>query len=94
MRLPDEQAAGWMIARSTAELIQRRRIEPREGALRLWGLWTCCGESGEFLVQMLQLHDEREQSIGNTRRLTVEQSIVALASSVVDEAEIHIAAAR
>jgi hypothetical protein len=84
--IPALDAAGWVMAGWTAELIIDGALNPADGALRLWSLWWTCGEPGE-LSWMLQLHDAWESSVG-TERAAIEREIVAYAPEVLAAAQL------
>ncbi|MEW6476782.1 MAG: hypothetical protein AB1679_31385 [Actinomycetota bacterium] len=79
--------AGWVLAGWTAELIIDGALNPADGALRLWGLWRTCGEPGDELTWMLQLHDAWESSVG-ADRIAIEREIVAYAPEVLAAAQL------
>lgn len=85
LRVPSRDAAGWTLARDVATAIVDGVIPPARGALRLWSLSGECGNPG-VLVDMLQLHDAWEESVGSDRT-AVEAEIVALAPDVIAAAD-------
>jgi hypothetical protein len=89
---PSSEAAGWTFARWIAARIVGRVIPPGEGALRLWNLSREWGDPAE-LVEMLQLHDDWESSVGPDRA-SVEVEILGFAPEVVTSADRHLAAQR
>jgi hypothetical protein len=89
---PSREAAGWTVARWIAASIVGRVIPPGVGALRLWNLSSECGDPAE-LVEMLQLHDEWESSVGPDRA-AVEVEILGFAPEVIAAADRHLAAQR
>lgn len=91
VELPSRSGAGWTVARFIAEAMIAGAIDPPTGALRLWSLWRICGEPGDELTWMLQLHDAWEQAVGE-RRAAIERKMVEYAPAVVAAAETHGAA--
>ena len=87
VRVPGPGEAGWIMAGWIAELMIDGAFAPAEGALRLWGLWQGCGQPGDELTRMLQLHDAWESSVGVERR-TIEEEMVAYASEVLAAAQL------
>jgi hypothetical protein len=82
---PSRETAGWTLARPIATALVEGEIPPGTGAHRLWSLSRDCGDPGE-LVEMLQLHDEWESSVGSDRA-AIEAEIVAFAPEVIAAAD-------
>ena len=78
--------AGWVKARSIADLMLAGAIEPAAGANQLWQLWRSCGAPGDELTWMLQLRDAWESSVGNAR-LEIEREMLAFAPTVIEGAD-------
>jgi hypothetical protein len=89
---PSRETAGWTLARPIATALVEGEIPPGTGAHRLWSLSRDCGHPGE-LLEMLQLHDEWESSVGSDRA-AIEAEIVVFAPEVVTAADRHLAAER
>jgi hypothetical protein len=89
---PSRETAGWTLALPIATALVEGEIPPGTGAHRLWSLSRDCGHPGE-LLEMLQLHDEWESSVGSDRA-AIEAEIVAFAPEVVAAAGRHLAAER
>ncbi len=87
VRIPAPGEAGWVIAGWTAELMIDGALNPADGALRLWRLWRSCGQTGDELTGMLQLHDAWESSVG-AERTAIEREMVAYASEVLAAAKL------
>jgi hypothetical protein len=85
LQVPSREAAGWTVARWIATAIVDRVMPPAEGALRLWNVSGECGHPSE-LVEMLQLHDKWESSVGSDRT-AVEDEILAFAPEVIAAAD-------
>ena len=86
---PSMEEAGWLKARSIAELMLSGTIPPVRGASQLWGLWGACGEPGDELTEMLQLRDAWESSVG-PQRADAEREILAYAPAIIAAADQHL----
>ncbi len=90
--VPSISEAGWQRARDIATTIIAGIVPPGEGAARLWPLWEeCGGVPGSDPLDMLQLFEEWEGSVGDARR-RAEERIVASARSVIADADRALAA--
>ena len=89
LRLPSVEAAGWILARWLASEMIDGVIPPAEGAGRLWGLSPELGYDNE-LVDMLQLHDAWEASVG-AERAAAEAKMLNCATEVVAAADRYLA---
>lgn len=87
IRIPGPGEAGWVTAGWIAEQIIDGALKPADGALRLWRLWETCGQPGDELTWMLQLHDAWEGSVG-VERTAIEREMVAYASEVLAAAQL------
>lgn len=83
--VPSRDSAAWTTARWIATAIVDGVIAPGEGARRLWSLSGECGHPGE-LVEMLQLEEAWEESVGSDRE-AAEAAIVAFAPEVIAAAD-------
>lgn len=86
--LPSKSEAGWAMAGFLAEAMIDGEIDPAAGADAIWQQWEICGEPGDELIGMLQLHDVWEISVGD-RRTAIEAEMVAYARTVLAAAERH-----
>ncbi|MBB5165946.1 hypothetical protein [Mycobacterium sp. AZCC_0083] len=77
------ETAGWTLVRPIATALVEGEIPPGTGAHR--SLSRDCGHPGE-LLEMLQLHDEWESSVGSARA-AIEAAIVAFAPEVIAAAD-------
>lgn len=92
VRLAVPGEAGWVRARSLATAIVEGDLAPGVGASHLCPLWEDCGlVPGSDPLDMLQLFEEWESSIG-AQRQEAERRIVASARSVVRDADRALAA--
>jgi len=92
LRVPSAEASGWTMARWIATAMMEGVLPPGEGAGRLWGLSRECGDAEE-LVEMLQLHDAWESSVG-ADRVAIEAEMLGFAPSVITAADRYLAANR
>jgi hypothetical protein len=89
---PTKGVAGWQRARDISAAIIAGVISPATGAAELWPLWEECGTvPGSSPLDMLQLSEEWERSVG-VARAQAEQRIVSSARSVVADADRALAA--
>ncbi len=90
--VPSMSEAGWRRARDLATAIINGVVSPGEGASWLWPLWEQCGVvPGSDPLDMLQLFEEWEASVGEARQ-RAEERIIASARSVVVDADRALAA--
>jgi hypothetical protein len=85
LAVPSKEAAGWTVVRWIATAMVDGVMPPGEGALRLWNVSGDCGHPSE-LVEMLQLRDAWESSVG-PERTAVEDEILAFAPEVIAAAD-------
>ncbi len=69
--------------------IARGEIHPARGANAVWGSWDHSKEPLPAQVEMLQLCDAWEQSVGEAAQ-TIEREIVEYARTVVIESKRHL----